>query len=305
MDDSVPTRAELRHLLDSVGIETIFGATPDKLPALSAEAQQALDREGLLGLAQEGLVTVDPDALRNDPTLAQMLQVLRAPTAVVRVRRTQFGQQPEIFWCAIAGNKIVHLSGVAPGPYRLAYLADTDILLRLIEEFLPLTAVQAAAYARADLAAGDATAVWDLAAEGGAVAAGQLLKAVGLSQEDAEDFYDALRAADFRGRINFIAVRAGRISRTRGLWIAQSGDLPWLASIEEGKDDTLRLETALPGVYRQALESELDRCAPVSQSREGAEAAEKPSNPVSFDPYPCPPALPLGARQGCSCQPAG
>jgi hypothetical protein len=257
MADSIPAQAELRHLLDSVGIETLFGQTPDALPELSAETQQALNQEGLLALVNRGLVTVEPSALQSDPTLAHMLQVLRAPAAVVRVRRTLFGQQPEVFWCAIAGDRIVQLAGGTSGSYRLAFMVDTGALLNLIEEFLPLTSLPPEAHMQAELSAQDATALWDLAAEGGAVAAVQLLKAVGLSAEDAGDFYNTLRSADFRGRINFIAVRGGHIAGTRGIWVAQSGDLPWLATIEEGTDDTLRLETALPGAYRQALESEL------------------------------------------------
>lgn len=257
MADAIPAQAELRHLLDSVGIEMLFGQTPDALPNLSIETQHALNQDGLLALVNTGLVTVEPGALQSDPTLTQMLQILRAPAAVVRVRRTLFGQQPEVFWCAIAGSRIVQLSGGTSGPYRLAYIADTGALLKLIQDFLPLTSLPAEAHLQAELSAQDATALWDLAAEGGAVAAVQLLKAVGLSAEDAGDFYNTLRSADFRGRINFIAVRERQIVGMRGIWVAQSGDLPWLATIEEGTDDTLRLETALPGVYRQALEREL------------------------------------------------
>ena len=216
--------ATLHDLIDQTGVETIFGATPAKLPRLSEAEQQTLRAGGLPALQQQGIVSVDAELSKVDPSLEQTRQILSAPTAVVRVYKHGLESgpvpktRPGLFWAFVQGDHIVQLfvDTKQKGHYRLASLPDPTALFGEIEKLLPISWMPQKAHARAMVGKGDAEDIFDQSLGTGLNVAAELLVSDGLSDEEAQVAFDIMRTSTLAGRISFMVV--GRNEVSLDLW---------------------------------------------------------------------------------------
>ena len=140
------------------------------------------------------------------------------------------------------------------GLYRLASLPDSSALHSEIVAMLPISAMPRAAFAKAVLDQGDAADVYDLSLGSGLNAATAILESDGLTDEQAQVAFDAIRTSSLAGRVSFIAVQGASVDLTHGMAVGQDGDVVWMAYTLSSQSSGLVLETVMEGAFRRQLE---------------------------------------------------
>ena len=213
---------ELTGLVDRNGIEAVLGGTPTALPVLS-------------------------EALRR--ALSDSVAVVRMDKAGLE---TEHGQ----LW-AFVGKDGIHLiraGSVASKGEGPMTLPDLGALVAEIERLAPNAWMPQAAYARAVLSLRDAEDVYDQLPGPSSYTASEFLVSDGLTQEDAEVAFDAMRDAGIAARVSFLSVAGNDVVLTYGIWIGQDGEDVWMASVSPPKSNNFTLETVMQGAFHRRLE---------------------------------------------------
>jgi len=222
----------LAGLVDENGIEALLGGTPTALPVLSEALNRALSES----------------------------------VAVVRVDKVGLETEHGQLW-ALIGNDVIHLvrTGAAAGAGGpAATLPNLAALVAEIERLAPKAWMPAAAYARAVLCLRDAEDVYDQLSGSSSYTASEFLVSDGLTQEDAEVAFDAMRDAATAARISFLAMHNDDLVLTYGIWIGQDGEDVWMASVAPPKSVEFTLETVMQGALQRRLE---EGCASLGLNR--------------------------------------
>jgi hypothetical protein len=253
MKEIVLDGRELLWLMDRLQLDRPIGVEPDLLPQPTSDERPAMIQGGYEALKSRGLITFQDEVVVVDDTLRQMMQTILRPEAVVGAYRETADGEKLWSWHYVSDESIVALSLARLGEYRFAFVPDLMAVLEHLRNTMPLEPEPETVHYEANVPQEDATEISWMAAQWDMVPALEILTAGGLEPVEAMDLFDDIADFKWRGRVDLMACKDGRIVEGHRVLAIQGQERSWVARQDKPGASTIHIHTAMPGDFEHLL----------------------------------------------------